>query len=95
MNAAPHLKKYLFRERLIRAILKEWKVKKNLSLPAICNQHDIPYFKSRTFLTRLAKDGIITWRKGERGLKKTPSDFWLNPNAEKRLQEELLYASSE
>jgi len=88
------LKKYLFRERLIRAILKEWSIKKeNISLRSIYYKYNLPYFKSRNFLIRLAKDGIITWRK-DPYRKKNPSEFSLTPNSKKKLQEELLYASS-
>jgi hypothetical protein len=96
MDTLP-LRKYLFRERVVRVILKEWKLRRDkqfwLSLNSLSKGYNLPYFRVRNFLIRLAKDGIITWRH-ERDSRRTPSDFRLTGDSEKKLQAELLYASS-
>jgi len=96
MDTLP-LKKYLYRERVVRVVLSEWKQLRErefwLSTASIAKKYDLPFFKTFNFLKRLATDHVITWRRID-GLKRTPSDFRLTPDGEKKLQDELSYASS-
>jgi RIO-like serine/threonine protein kinase len=88
------LKKYLFRERVVRVILEEWRKSKEwISLMSISRKYNLPYFNTRNFLVRLAKDNVITWYKDPYRIK-TPSGFKLTPDGEKKLRIELLYASA-
>jgi hypothetical protein len=90
-------KKYLYRERVVRVTLAEWKQigEKEfwISAAAITKKYELPYFRTLNFLKRLATDGVITWRQ-VRPLRRTQSDFRLTPDGEKILRSELDYASS-
>jgi len=88
------IKKYLFRERAVRAIIEEWRKSKGLiSLISISRIYDLPYSRTLNFLKRLDRDRVIKWRKVP-GAIKSPSDFELTPEGERILKGELLYASS-
>jgi len=88
-------RKYLFRERTVRAILKEWREIRGqdwMSVRFITKKYDLPYFNTLSFLKRLAKDHIITWRRVPYRVK-PPLDFKLTPDGVRKLKEELFYAS--
>jgi len=90
------LKKYLYRERLVRVILKEWREIKGqdwISVRSISKKYDLPYFNALNFLKRLAVDNIISWRPVPYR-EKPPLDFKLTPDGERKFKEELFYASS-
>jgi hypothetical protein len=94
-----YLRKYLFRERLIRVILKEWREKKDpfsqLHLRSICYKYDLSYDKSRNFLSRLKRDNVVVMVKPvpANHVIKAPIVFLLAPGGVEKLEKELKYAS--
>ena len=97
MEKIPHLKRYLFRERLVRAILKEWREKKDkIYLRSIYYKYDLPYFKCRDFLSKLARDNVVVIVKEDKDriIRKPHIAFSLPPEGVERLNNELLYAST-
>lgn len=78
----------------MRAILKEWREKRDwIYLRSICYKYDLPYFKSRNFLSRLARDNIVIVKKPEVMIK-PQIIFQLTSDGLVKLKQELLYAST-
>jgi len=92
LKSGSKLKKYLFRERMIKAILNETETKKDwISLRSICYKYDLPYFRARNFLLRMVRNGFFILYHDPFAVKHEIL-FLFVEEGRNRLKEELKYA---